>query len=222
MNLVYLCREVAESIPGTTVLPGGGIMFTRRGFPAKVEFPSAGTDFLFDIGDRVGASIQVAPAGIWHDVRGWFGVHDLQVGDPDFDDDFDIRTSNDPFAMKILSPEVRGLLRSAALEGRMFWRVSRAGFLLRISRHPERRSELERWLSVALQLLDAVPNLEEIVDIAPVQMKVSADTACQVCGGSLTEGIVVECAKCATAHHKECWIFNERCSTFGCGWLGFR
>ena len=222
MNLAYLSREVAGGIPGATVLPGGGILFSRRGFPARVEFPPAGTDFLFDVGERMGASIQVAPAGFWHDVRGWFGVHDLQVEDHEFDDDFDIRTSNDPFALKILSPEVRGLLRSSALAGMMFWRVSRAGFLLRISRHPESKKDMDRWLSVALQLLDVLPNLEEIVDIAPVQTKVSVDTTCQVCGGTLSEGAVVECAKCATAHHKDCWIFNGRCTTFGCGWLGFR
>ena len=75
---------------------------------------------------------------------------------------------------------------------------------------------------MALQLLDAIPNLEELVDLAPVEMSVSANTACQVCGGTLSEGTVVSCGKCATAHHKDCWIFNGRCSTFACGWLGFR
>lgn len=41
-------------------------------------------------------------------------------------------------------------------------------------------------------------------------------TECQVCGGSLVEGLV-RCARCRTPHHEECWAYARFCSTYGCG-----
>ncbi len=39
---------------------------------------------------------------------------------------------------------------------------------------------------------------------------------CQVCGES-TPHARVACARCGTAHHRDCWDYLGRCSTFGCG-----
>ena len=40
--------------------------------------------------------------------------------------------------------------------------------------------------------------------------------ACGICGQSVEKEWVV-CCKCKTPHHQDCWEFNGRCSTFGCG-----
>ncbi|MHC4606118.1 MAG: RING finger protein, partial [Planctomycetota bacterium] len=40
---------------------------------------------------------------------------------------------------------------------------------------------------------------------------------CQVCGGLLNTGTVVYCRRCRTPHHRDCWDYNEGCSTFACG-----
>jgi len=40
---------------------------------------------------------------------------------------------------------------------------------------------------------------------------------CQVCGTPLgVDDDVVECERCSTLHHRECWDYLGRCSTFGC------
>ncbi len=39
---------------------------------------------------------------------------------------------------------------------------------------------------------------------------------CSVCGCELREQIV-RCVACQTPHHEDCWRFNMRCSTYGCG-----
>jgi len=39
---------------------------------------------------------------------------------------------------------------------------------------------------------------------------------CQICGAVL-EGVLVSCARCATPHHRDCWDYTGRCSTYGCG-----
>ncbi len=40
---------------------------------------------------------------------------------------------------------------------------------------------------------------------------------CQVCGDGLQGRAVVQCTKCRTLHHLECWRFNKGCSLYGCG-----
>lgn len=38
---------------------------------------------------------------------------------------------------------------------------------------------------------------------------------CQVCGEEMKADIVA-CAKCRTPHHRACWKYNGKCTTFGC------
>lgn len=209
-----ICREAAEGIAGATVPASGGLAFQRRGFEARVDFPPGSTDILFDTRELALESIQVAPAGLWHDLQSMFGRHDFQVGDPEFDPAFQVATSNREFALRVLSPAIRGLLRNAALFGRFVWRLSRAGFLFRAPGWPESRTDLDRWLVVSFQLLDALPT--------PPKPVYPPEARCQVCGVSLSEGKVVTCRRCATPHHKDCWEFNGRCSTFACGEIGAR
>ncbi len=40
---------------------------------------------------------------------------------------------------------------------------------------------------------------------------------CQVCGEPLPDRAVVECRKCHTLHHLECWRFNKGCAMYACG-----
>jgi len=47
-------------------------------------------------------------------------------------------------------------------------------------------------------------------------MTTNEELICQICGGTLSEGSVVYCAKCNTPHHKDCWQFNKSCATYGC------
>ncbi|HXX94465.1 MAG TPA: RING finger protein [Planctomycetota bacterium] len=39
---------------------------------------------------------------------------------------------------------------------------------------------------------------------------------CSICRSELREEIV-RCLACQTPHHADCWRFNSRCSTYGCG-----
>lgn len=219
-----ISREVARGLPGAQILPEGGIRFTRHGYSGRVEYSSAATEILFDLKGQVTHSLQIAPAGLWHDLKRLLGRQDYQVGERSFDDAFQIATSEAGFASRVLAPEIRALLRSAALEGNSLWRVSRAGFLLRIPRLPDRVSDLERWLGLGLQLLDALPGLLGVdeMQVGEVRVALDAEGSCLICGCPLKGAPVVRCTKCATPHHRDCWEFNGRCSTFACGGTRFR
>lgn len=40
---------------------------------------------------------------------------------------------------------------------------------------------------------------------------------CPYCKGKLTESDdIVVCSECEMPHHKDCWIENQACTTFGC------
>jgi hypothetical protein len=219
MSLEEICREAAEGIAGAKSFPGGGLRFTRRGFEARVDFPPGSMDILFDTRDLAVESIQIEPAGVWHDVRTLFGWKDFQIGDEEFDGMFEIHASAGEFAPRVLCPQLRSVLRSATIFGKFYWRLSPAGFLLRVKGWPPDRKELDRWLVVAFQLLDAIPGSDGKgrVTIGVVRMKIDAESICKICGVSLAEGGVVKCHKCSTPHHQDCWEFNGRCSTFACG-----
>jgi hypothetical protein len=218
-ELEEICKEAATGIAGAKAFPGGGLLFTRRGFEARVEFSPGQMDILFDTRELAVESIQLKPAGVWHDMKAMFGRKDYEVGDESFDSTFEIHASAGEFAAGVLSPGVRSVLKSAVIFGNFFWRLSPAGFMLRVRTVPPNRKELDRWLVVAFQLLDALPGSDGKgrVTLGVVRMKIDAEAKCRVCGASLAEGGVVSCVKCSTPHHKDCWEFNGRCSTFACG-----
>jgi hypothetical protein len=56
----------------------------------------------------------------------------------------------------------------------------------------------------------------EILDDAPPEEAVN-DPVCQVCGARIPADNRVYCRRCRTPHHKDCWEFNGRCSTYACG-----
>jgi len=218
-TLEEICRESASGIAGAKALLNGGLRFSRRGFDARVDFSPGSMDILFDTRDLAVEMIQIQPAGVWHDLKGLLGWKDFQIGDPEFDSRFEIHAAAGEFAPGVLNPQIRSVLRSAIIFGDFLWRLSPAGFLLRVKGWPPDRKELDRWLMVAFQLLDALPGSDGKgrVSIGFVRMKIDAETMCRVCGATLAEGAIVRCAKCSTPHHRDCWEFNGRCSTFACG-----
>jgi hypothetical protein len=51
----------------------------------------------------------------------------------------------------------------------------------------------------------------ELVDVSNPEC-----ARCSICRSELREHIV-RCVACQTPHHEDCWRFNARCSTYGCG-----
>lgn len=219
MSLEAWCRALAARIPGAKAFPGGGLRFRRAGFEGRVEFGPKAWDVIFDTHDLAVEPLELSPAGLWHDVRGLFGFHDAQVGDADFDAAFELRTSAPDFAASLLKPWLRKRLRELALYGGFRWRLSRAGFLLRLERRPESEADLDRGLTAAFDLLDVLPGAQgrERVQMGEARTKIVEDTVCGVCGVTLAQGALVRCDACRTPHHADCWSFNGRCSIFACG-----
>lgn len=115
-----------------------------------------------------------------------------------------------------ISDDVRGLLRGLALWGPVRLTVSPGFLQLRAG------CGMDKLIGCGLQIAEALPRAEPGEKIVVVETKrVLSGTACQVCGAPL-EGETVECVKCTTLHHLDCWQFNGRCATFACGSLSSR
>jgi hypothetical protein len=56
----------------------------------------------------------------------------------------------------------------------------------------------------------------EILDEAGASAP-AEEPVCQVCGSRIPAEGRVFCRRCRTPHHKDCWEYNGKCSTFGCG-----
>lgn len=218
-DLERISREAANDLDGARAMIHGGLRFSRRGFDGRVDFLPKSTDILFDTKNLAVESIHVAPAGFWHDLKHLFGITDYQTGDKAFDKDFEIHVSSADFAARVLRKPLRSVLRTARDSGKFLWRLSPAGFLYRVVGWPPDRYELHRRLLTAFQLLEALPGVaaKDRPKAAEAPPLIFEDAACRVCHGSLVQGKVVRCAKCTTPHHRDCWDFNGRCSTFGCG-----
>jgi len=218
-DLETLCREAAARIPGGKAFPGGGLLFRRQGFEGRVEFSPRFCDVVFDTHELAVEPMEIAPAGLWHDVRGVFGFQDVQLADPEFDAAFEVQGGAPEVVASILRPWLRKRLRDVALHGGFCWRLSRASSLLRIGGRPQSAVELDRWMSLAFDLLSVLPGADgkERVVLGAARMQVDAESTCGVCGGPLAEGPRVRCDRCRTPHHADCWAFKGRCSIFACG-----
>lgn len=47
----------------------------------------------------------------------------------------------------------------------------------------------------------------------------ASEAVCQVCGDLLRDGLV-ECPRCDTVHHADCWTYAGACSTYACAFSG--
>ncbi len=78
-------------------------------------------------------------------------------------------------------------------------------------------------LDAGCRLLDALlrehvlpPPTEQMRIVDVLMCETGAEAACRVCGDPIGRD-AVQCAKCLTAHHRECWEYASICSTYGCG-----
>lgn len=79
------------------------------------------------------------------------------------------------------------------------------------------RNSLAKALENSKDLADA-PDLDgdiTFLDVRDATLDSIEETECQVCGQKLEKNLVA-CKSCKTLHHKDCWEYNGRCSTFGC------
>lgn len=201
----------------------GGLMlkFERRGFPAAVSV-HLGARLNVEVSFRLTGEdegwLSVSSMGLKRALLEQFGLKDFQVGDPAFDDRFEVWGRDEAFVRRKLHPEIWGLLSQVDRRWDFVLRLTQDRLSLRSRIAPLDRYQMETLTGVAFQILDLL-DLRSPADFvfSKVQEKLSDDTRCPVCGTPLSRGSIVRCSKCRAAHHTDCWQFNGLCATFACG-----
>jgi hypothetical protein len=208
------------SIPGR--LNGGtSLRFDRRGFPAAISI-HAGARLNVEVSFRLqeaGAGwLTVSSLGFRRALLEQIGVKDLQVGDGEFDERFEVWGLDEGFVRKRLSREIRGLLLQTDRRWDFLLRLSPEQLSIRARVLPVERFQVETLAGIAYQILDLL-GLSSPADfvLSTVQERLDDETRCPVCGTPLSRGSIVRCSKCRAAHHADCWQFNGLCATFACG-----
>jgi hypothetical protein len=223
-------RRLAQRFGGT-VVEGGWfreprLHLTIAGREGRVEFHTS-TNQSEPSYSRVVVDVRGGSPGYLHIVEEDFGQavmkllggQDLDVGDAAFDKDYVIRATPAELARRMFSRERRE-------EGIRIVRRLRKYLDSTFVLSPQSVTVMVRdCLRDEPDILELIEAAERFVpfalpDLAPVGMdvvevKVGTDGACPVCGTRTAEQSV-RCESCRTPHHRECWQYMGRCTTYAC------
>lgn len=204
------------------------IRFSIHGRPALLQRDLPDSDERIRTAVRVNlqgispGALKIFPDEYFGFYKRLIRMEDLGIGDAEFDRQFVVQATPTALAGEVFSEDRRARLMGSVR------RLQRLG-APRIDLGAE---QLEVGVGTAAGI-DDLPDLLALVDVASewtrllVEMSpgasihwISVDRAvgglCRVCGTALADR-VVECWKCRTPHHRECWEYAGRCSTFACG-----
>lgn len=174
--------------------------------------------------------LKIFPETMIYTLAKLFGMQDLRIGHPDFDQKLVVQSEPVEAFNPLLAEGLREhLVRLYRMSPNLhLFEVSyRDGNLivqrsLELSRYAPWAADVVRQLdSVAWNLLDALSpdrisayaGAVEIVQTGP-----TADASvCLICAQAIHDPTQMGCTTCDTPHHKDCWEYNGRCALFGCG-----
>ena len=94
-------------------------------------------------------------------------------------------------------------------------------FPRRARRRPSRRARGRRAARRPVPSVGSDSGIHFIDEGPPPRSPAVSQGECQVCSTEMVEDLV-RCASCKTTHHLACWVYNRRCSTYGCGSRRYR
>ncbi len=172
------------------------------------------------------------------------GLDDLQIGDKAFDDAFVVQSDDEDQLKEILNPAACQALLNLLNSGRALdfeVHVVGGSFVFRCHTDPNTiallRSQLDQifsiyfifsdqhhWTEQGIQWMSDVDDVQPPEDavIAILDERTDQKLTCLVCGSQIKQKYRVDCRSCGTPHHKECWIYFGKCSTYACGQRKFR
>jgi hypothetical protein len=150
-------------------------------------------------------------------------MYDLEIGTPEFDSRYVVKANDADFTKEFLDEKTRGLIDE------LYKLPPLVGVVLSLNRERMIVSKpsliqdpelLGRLSKAATGLFDRI---EFFIDrLAGLEVVVGAPSGdelpvCSVCGVDIQERSRVECRRCGTPLHRDCWDYNGKCAVFGCG-----
>lgn len=146
-------------------------------------------------------------------------MQDLEIGDPAFDRDYVVQATPAGLAQQVFAPDRRarviGLLRRLERLGAPRVDLSLTQLEVLVWSPLSRLPDLQALVQVASDLVELLLETSPSGSITLLTLERNPGALCPVCGTAL-EAQVVDCAKCSTPHHEECWRYAGQCSTYAC------
>ena len=170
--------------------------------------------------------LEIYPQTIVEQMKKFLGMQDIEVGVPQFDEQFIVQGNDSNLIREYLSFETQAALQAVARCSFYFdLHLIIGGSTLRLTKRSDIRQvqDLLRFVQACETLFVALVSarslgIEFLPTSAPPRI---SETHCQVCGEGL-HGSIVYCASCQTPHHLDCWQYVGSCSVYACGQKRYR
>jgi hypothetical protein len=222
-------RRLAGRLGGQVVSQGvfgdPSLKFAVRGREAWLETRRGGlfrrpfARVLINVVDLFPGVLHIVPQGTGQEFLQLFSQNDLLIGDPDFDRQYVIKAKPESLVMTLFQPDRRAEVMSAVrrLRGYPAPKISldRVNLTVEVGRYPPETETLMVLVSVATDLFRCLSAPPKAVGIQIEEVRTFSGGECPVCGSTMTRN-TVRCEVCRTPHHRECWAYMGRCSTYAC------
>ncbi len=218
---------VAQRLGGTLV-PGSfwqqpKITFEYKTHASSIEYYSTGgkhptlyTRLFFHLPRMPALSVRIYPEHFFSKIGKFFGGQDIQLGDPNFDEKFMIKGSDEARVKEFLSPQVRQAafeLRALTMNDHIEISTESTSF----------RIQKLSWLHAPDLLMSLVTLGQRVFDgylsavtggsrppAPPAEAK--TELYCAVCNDVIS-GSMRTCPECGAHHHPECYQLNDGCGS---------
>lgn len=152
-------------------------------------------------------------------------ANDIRIGDDEFDRRFVVKANDAKFAREYLDGAARQALedlRNLLGNDRILVSLNSSRLMVRKESVLSDPDDLAVFADLACRLQDRIELFwQRASGIEILEETTSAPDAapptCQICGSVIAPEVRVNCRRCSTPHHKDCWEFNGQCSTYACG-----
>lgn len=152
-------------------------------------------------------------------------ANDIRIGDDEFDRRYVVKANDAKFAREYLDGAARQSLedlRNLLGNDRILVSLNSSRLMVRKEAVLSNPDDLAVFADLACRLQDRIELFWqrasgiEILDESASDAGAATPT-CQICGSEISPEVRVNCRRCSTPHHKDCWEFNGQCSTYACG-----
>jgi hypothetical protein len=224
-------RRLAFRLGGT--FEDGGLFgepqvkLTLGGRPAWIEyfrgdlnnFKASWTRVVVGMRGVSPGSLHILQEGFGQSFLKVFGAQDITVGDADFDARYVIRATPESLALRVFRPEQRHQVIASTQRLRRMTDptidLDTSTLIVQVREYVGDERDLMELVKTAEEFLGYVVVPTPPTGIMFVDVQVTGSGLCLVCGTALREA-PVRCESCKTPHHRECWAYMGRCSTYGC------
>lgn len=227
-------REMLSPIRGVALRHGGEVVdrvrvafartarFTLALVPDREEDlePGAAYHVRFEAPFQSSQFLEVWPRGSRFAPLRLTIARDVTLAAGDFEQYFIVRADDAGFARGVLTPLLREKIYG-------LWSLGGGG-LVRVDVYPYKVAVQKEEALASVYFLPFVDKCLDFRTLLEASVKeqegvewldapkAEGRACCPICGSALKSGRV-DCLKCKTAHHRECWEWNGGCSMFACG-----